>query len=125
MDNDNLNYAIFWEDDETLSEPFESKEAADEFLAESKFVGHVVGYAEGEREKALEHSREYNSPYFEHGLEVGHAIGHSDAVSEALRAHEMGELELWLEAMTPKSMEDWQEWEAQYGKNFSDRWKKK
>jgi hypothetical protein len=124
-ENPDLRVAIFWEDDDSLSGPFETHDDAAGFLSQSDRPGHVIGYREGEREEAIEFAKELNHPLWKRGLDVGESIGHSRAVHEAIRAYEMGELELWLEAMTPKSMEGWHEWEEKHGKNFSDRWKSK
>lgn len=65
-----------------------------------------------------------DSPAFKFGMELGVAIGHSNAVFEAQRAQQAGELELWLEWATPKTLEGWDEWHDKHGRGFADRWKK-
>lgn len=66
---------------------------------------------------------EWNDPLFQHGMDVGADLGRYEAESEAQRAFDMGEIELWLEHYRPKTIEEWQEYEARHGKHFSDRWK--
>jgi hypothetical protein len=126
VENENdMTHVIFWEDDNTFSDEFETRDEAKAFLAESDRPGHYVAYLEGEREAALDMCLEYNHPLFKRGLSLGEALGHSQAVEEATKAHKMGELKLWLKAMKPKSIKGWRKWEAKYGEDFSDRWKRK
>ena len=63
-----------------------------------------------------------NNPDFKHGVSVGESFGLYEAQRQALRAHQMGEIELWLQYVVPKTMEDWNAWDAQYGADFSNRW---
>lgn len=65
----------------------------------------------------------FESPDFNYGFEVGKATGALEAFYEAYNAYSMGEIELWLEQNTPKTLEEWDEWYAEHGENFSDRWK--
>lgn len=67
----------------------------------------------------------YESPHFAHGVEVGKSIGAYETAAEALRAYELGEIELWLDYMRPKSSEDWDAWCAEHGSHESmrERWK--
>ena len=69
---------------------------------------------------------ELNSPEFLHGIEIGKSLGFYDAASEAQRAFEAGEIELWIEFQKPKSIEDWKVWESEHGptKDMHDRWSK-
>lgn len=125
MENENdLIHAIFWEDTNSLSEEFGTREEAKIVLAESGRKGHVLGYLSGFREEALEDAIEFNHPLFKRGLNIGESLGHSRAIDEAARAHSMGELKLWLKAMKPKTWKGWKKWNKKYGENFSDRWKR-
>lgn len=65
----------------------------------------------------------FDNPNFKHGMEVGSDLGRFESESEAQRAYDMGEIELWLEHYRPKDMDEWDEYDAKMGKNFSDRWK--
>lgn len=64
----------------------------------------------------------FDNPDFKTGMEVGHDLGRYDAEAEAQRAFNMGEIELWLEHYRPKSIEEWAEYDAKNGPDFSDRW---
>lgn len=68
-----------------------------------------------------------DDPYFKHGMEIGSDLGFSNATEEAQTAYDAGEIELWLDFNRPKSMEDWDKWEAEHGPNekFAERWKRK
>lgn len=66
---------------------------------------------------------EWNHPLFQLGMEVGADLGRYESESEAQRAYDMGEIELWLEHCRPKTMEEWVEYEERVGTNFGDRWK--
>ncbi|UDL15929.1 hypothetical protein QEH42_gp289 [Microbacterium phage Pumpernickel] len=65
----------------------------------------------------------YDSNEFKHGVELGKSLESYNQYLEVKKAYEMGEIELWLAYMEPKSMEDWDAWEAEHGKNFDERWK--
>lgn len=126
MENeDEMNWAIFWEDNNTFSVEYKVREEAVEALKQSDRPGHISGYLDGHREEALEDAIEFNHPLFKRGLDIGDSFGHSRAIEEAIRAHQMGELELWLEAMRPKTLKGWKKWKKKYGKDFADRWKRK
>lgn len=57
--------------------------------------------------------------------EIGDAMGRYRTVAQAIRAHEAGEIDLWVEFVTPKGLEEWDEWEKKYGsiEEFENRWK--
>lgn len=55
--------------------------------------------------------------------DIGMAVGRYGAEMSATKAFEMGEIDLWVEWVTPKSMEEWDEWEKKYGEDFENRWK--
>lgn len=55
--------------------------------------------------------------------DLGAATAKHEMILMAQKAYDMGEIELFLEAMRAKSIEEWGEWEDAHGKNFSDRWK--
>lgn len=59
----------------------------------------------------------------EEAYEIGLGVGKYDVQVEAMRAHEMGEIDLWIEYVTPKSWEDWESWREKYGEDFENRWK--
>lgn len=67
---------------------------------------------------------EWNSPSFQHGIDVGESLGAYKAVTEAQRAYEVGEIELWLDYHRARSMEEWEAWEEENGpvSEFSKRW---
>lgn len=66
---------------------------------------------------------ETESPVFKHGYDVGESIGETRAIDMVRRAYDMGEIELFIEAMSPKTMDEWEEWENEHGKSFSYRWR--
>ena len=57
--------------------------------------------------------------------DIGDSMGRYRTEMQALRAYELGEIEMWLEFVEPKSLEEWDEWEAKYGdiEEFENRWK--
>lgn len=59
----------------------------------------------------------------EFAYKLGKSVGHADAVSEAMKASEMGELELWMAYVKPKSIEGWREWNKKHPDSLRDRWK--
>lgn len=67
---------------------------------------------------------ELNSPEFKHGLVVGESLGRYYAAADAKAAHEAGEIELWIDLQTPKSLENWDIWEKEHGKisQIRKRW---
>lgn len=66
-------------------------------------------------------SSELKSPAFKHGLDVGEGMGAYKAETEAIAAYQAGEIDLWIEFVTPKSMQEWEAFEAQHG-NLRNRW---
>lgn len=54
---------------------------------------------------------------------IGMAVGRYVAEKSAVKAFEMGETALWVEWVTPKSLEEWDEWHEKYGEDFENRWK--
>jgi len=67
---------------------------------------------------------EIESPAYKHGFEIGLSFGLWEAQSEALAAYQAGEIELWLEAVTPKTIEEWAAFEAKHGSanDLGARW---
>lgn len=59
----------------------------------------------------------------EEAYDIGMAVGRYDAEMSAVKAFEMGETALWVEWVTPKSLEEWDEWHEKYGEDFENRWK--
>lgn len=59
----------------------------------------------------------------EGAYDIGESVGRYKAEEEAAKAFEMGEIELWIEYTTPKTLEEWDEWEKKYGEGFEKRWK--
>lgn len=59
----------------------------------------------------------------EEAYDIGMAVGRYDAEMGAKKAFEMGEIDLWVEWVTPKSWEDWESWREKYGEDFENRWK--
>jgi len=61
---------------------------------------------------------------FDHGVSVGVDIGFYNATEEAHRANALGEIDLWLDFNKPRSMEEWNAWEAENGPIgiYSARW---
>lgn len=67
---------------------------------------------------------EFDHPFFLHGMDIGESIGEYNMTSEAQRAYDAGEIELWLGFYKPKTIAEWAEWELQHGDNdeFKKRW---
>lgn len=59
----------------------------------------------------------------EEAYDTGAAVGRYDAEMSAVKAFEMGEIDLWVEWVTPKSWEEWKDWREKYGEDFENRWK--
>lgn len=55
--------------------------------------------------------------------EVGYSTGRYYKESEAIKAYDMGEIDQWIDYVRPKSMEEWEEWEAAHEEGFENRWK--
>jgi hypothetical protein len=68
---------------------------------------------------------DFESDAFKLGLDLGKATQAYESYLQVRTAYEMGEIELWLAYMEPKSLEDWAAWEEEHGKDFEDRWKTK
>lgn len=66
---------------------------------------------------------DYDDPTFLAGVDLGKSLGRFGAEVEAIKAHEMGEIDMYIEWVTPKSLEEWDEWEKKYGEDFENRWK--
>ena len=59
----------------------------------------------------------------EEAYDIGAAVGRYDAEMSAVKAFELGEIDLWVEWVTPKSWEEWKDWREKYGEDFENRWK--
>lgn len=59
------------------------------------------------------------------GYRLGYDMASYDIVTVAQRAFDMGEIELWLNYHKPKSMADWDLFEAENGpmEEYEKRWK--
>lgn len=64
----------------------------------------------------------YSSIEFQEGVLLGKSLGENDAYRQAKVALHMGEIELWLEYMEPKTLEDWDAWREKHGEDFEERW---
>ena len=71
----------------------------------------------------MNHYEIFDDPTFIAGVDLGRSLGRYDAEVQAVKAHEMGEIDLWVEWVTPKSLEDWESWREKYGEDFENRWK--
>jgi len=67
---------------------------------------------------------EIESPAYKHGFDIGISFGLWEAQKEAIAAYKAGEIDLWIEAVTPKTPEEWAEFKAKYGPTteLSKRW---
>lgn len=65
----------------------------------------------------------FASPAFKEGLDIGKSLGRYEAESEAARAFEAGEIEFWLAWSKPKTLDEWETWDAEHGADVGDRWK--
>lgn len=55
--------------------------------------------------------------------EIGHSVGRFHAEMSAIKAYEMGEIDLWIEHHRPKSIEGWREWEKDHPRpEYPGRW---
>lgn len=63
-------------------------------------------------------------PTPDEAFNLGKAIGWNEATEEAGAAHAAGEIELWLDLNTTRSLEEWEAWEAEHGKisEYEHRW---
>ena len=59
----------------------------------------------------------------EEAYDLGRSTGRYDTEMSAKKAFELGEIDLWVEWVTPKSWEDWGAWREKYGEGFENRWK--
>lgn len=71
----------------------------------------------------MNHDEIFDDPTFLAGMDLGRSLGRYDTEVQAVKAHEMGEIDLWVEWVTPKSLEDWGAWREKYGEDFENRWK--
>lgn len=64
-------------------------------------------------------------PSPDEAYEIGDAMGRHRTEEQAIRAHAAGEIDLWVEFVTPKTSEEWDEWESRHGDvgEFENRWK--
>lgn len=53
---------------------------------------------------------------------VSFDLGRCSAEMEAIRAYDLGEIDLWIEHYRAKTMEEWEEYDARMGVDFSSRW---
>lgn len=58
-----------------------------------------------------------------HDFELGYVFGEYDAEKIARKAYDMGEIDLWIAWSKPKTIEEWEKWEAENGEYFEERWK--
>jgi hypothetical protein len=61
----------------------------------------------------------------ERSYDLGHSLGLWEAESMAIEAYNLGEIDLYIRYVTPKSMSEWLEWENEYGSHddMRARWK--
>lgn len=71
-----------------------------------------------EKDKGYEESFDEKIAY-----DVGFSMGQMDLVEKVKKAYKMGEVEDLIEHFTPKSFEEWEEYEKEKGMNYDDRWK--
>lgn len=71
----------------------------------------------------MNHDEIFDDPKFLAGMDLGKDLGRYDAETEAIKAHEMEETDMYIEWVTPKTMEEWEEWREKYGEGFENRWK--
>jgi hypothetical protein len=50
------------------------------------------------------------------GIDIGVDLGHYNAHTEVVAAVEAGTLQYWIDLHTPKTLEEWDAWEAEHGK---------
>lgn len=64
------------------------------------------------------------TPEYTYGFDMGESLKSYEMYREAEAAHKAGEIELWLEAYRPKSMEDWLKFEKEHGthEELKKRW---
>lgn len=71
----------------------------------------------------MSHDEIFDDPTFLAGVDLGKSLGRFGAEVEAVKAYEMGEIDMYIEWITPKSLEEWDEWEKKYEDGFENRWK--
>lgn len=104
IDIDNLKFTANWlreEEDSKLIEAIEKKR-------ESTLICEEL-------------QEEFNSPSFKHGEAVGYSSGLYHLSTEAIKAYDNGEIDLWIEYQRPKSTEEWKEFQEKHG-DLSKRW---
>jgi len=52
---------------------------------------------------------------FNYGIDVGESLGEWKTSEKAQRAYDEGKIEWWLEKQRPKTLEEWDAWEAENG----------
>lgn len=64
-------------------------------------------------------------PTPDEAYEIGDSMGRYRTEKEATRAYEAGEIDLWIDFIKPKTMEEWDAWEQKNGsiEEFENRWK--
>ena len=65
----------------------------------------------------------FDDPKFLEGMALGKSLGRYGAETEAIKAHEMGDTDMYIEWITPKTMDELDDWEKKYGEDFENRWK--
>lgn len=85
------------------------------------------GLSDEENAELDEWIAEMESPAFRHGQDVGHSYGLYEAQMEAILAYEAGDIDLWIEYIRPKSMEDWDAFHEKHGsrEELKARWAEK
>lgn len=71
----------------------------------------------------MNHDEIFDDPKFLAGMDLGKSLGRFDAETVAIKAHEMGEIDMYIEYITPKTWEEWKAWHEKYGEGFEKRWK--
>lgn len=71
----------------------------------------------------MNHDEIFDDPTFLEGVDLGKSLGRYDAEMSAKKAFELGEIDLWVEWVTPKSWAEWEDWREKYGEDFENRWK--
>lgn len=66
----------------------------------------------------------WDHPYYRMGREVGHDFGARYAQDQALKAQELGELDLWLDYVARRTPAERKAWEEENGPSymFELRW---
>ena len=59
----------------------------------------------------------------EQAFDIGEATGKYLREQELIKAYEMGEIDQYIEFITPKTWEDWEAWHEEHEEGFANRWK--